>query len=105
MKLSEEMIMRYLPDTPNDTYSFEVHQFSATTYRVVLNHHHPYDYACGKPVWSVWGFVRGVKGVPMVFPAMSSIKPHRTPVMGLREAYTLPSYSATIHNVKSLMHL
>ena len=56
-KVDEDIIYKCLPSLP-DEYSYAVEQFSPLVWRVWLNHHYPFDYACGKDVRTVWGFVK-----------------------------------------------
>ena len=56
-KVTKELIEAYLPVLP-DKFSYEVEQFSPLVWRIWLNHHHPYDYACGKPVHTIHSFIK-----------------------------------------------
>ena len=44
-KIDEKVIMSHLPSLP-DNFSYTVERFSPLVWRIWLNHHYPYDYAC-----------------------------------------------------------
>ena len=75
LEINEEVIMDHLP-TPPPGHSYTVDQFSKLCYRVWLNHHADYDYACGEEVRSIWGFVKSTGDVmrPKTAEKISSTK-------------------------------
>ena len=49
-----------LPTAPAG-YHYEVEFVSKLVSKVWLVHEHPYDYACGKPVKTIYAFVKGTR--------------------------------------------
>ncbi len=56
-KIDEKVIMSHLPSLP-DKFSYTVERFSPLVWRIWLNHHYPFDYACGKPVHTIHSFIK-----------------------------------------------
>ena len=52
-----KMVMDSLPEAP-EGYSYDVERVTDMVIKVWLNHHYPYDYACGKSVRTIYCFVK-----------------------------------------------
>jgi len=61
MKVSLKQVRDNLPAIPDDRYSYEVERISPMIIKVWLKHHHPYDYACGKSVKTIYCFLKNDK--------------------------------------------
>lgn len=101
MMLSSDKIMRCLPDPPED-FHYEVKQDSHMWWSVWLIHEANYDYACGKEVKTIWGFV---KKDGSVYRPQNHLKPSKIKVGELLQAYKLSPYTTIVPKCTSLLHL
>ena len=87
-QLEPQQVLMFLPCEP-DGFHYSVEQVSPLVQRVWLHHEYPYDYACGTPVATVWGFIKSGK--------VHQPKNHKTAkaksVCSITEAYTLSPYT------------
>ena len=60
--VDEDLISKCLPELP-DGFSYSIEKFSALVWRVWVNHHYPFDYACGKPVHTIHSFIKSTGDV------------------------------------------
>ena len=61
MKVTLEQVRDNLPSIPDDRYTYEVERISPMVVKVWLRHHFPYDYACGKPVKTIYCYLKNEK--------------------------------------------
>ena len=69
---------------------------------VWLIHEANYDYACGKEVKTIWGFV---KKDGSVYRPQNHLKPSKIKVGELLQAYKLSPYTTIVPKCTSLLHL
>ena len=100
MKVNCDQILMCLPDAP-EGYHHSVEQVSPLIHRVWLHHEANYDYACGKSVRTVWGFIS--KG--RVFPPKNWKQPRSKSVCDLTECWRLSGYTSVIPTTTDLTHL
>lgn len=96
---SPDQTLYFLP-VP-DWGHLEVEQMSPLVQRVWFHHDRIYDYNLGKPVKTVWGFIKGNK----VHTPKDSKTPNPKSVCPLSEAYTLPCYTSIVPTTTDLTHL
>ena len=57
IEVTEALVKESLPVAP-DGYSYSIERVTPQVIKVWLNHHYPYDYAVGKPVRTIYCFVK-----------------------------------------------
>ena len=104
--MTRHELLSYLPHPPRgfggDTQDhYEVEQRSPMIQVVWLVHSYPYDYACGKDVRTVWGFIKNNK----VYAAKNSKTMRPKSVCDLVDAHKLSPYTAFTPTTTSLLHI
>lgn len=100
--MTNQQLLNYLPDSPDpDRYYYTVTQVSPMIQRVDLVHTYPYDYACGKFVSTVWGFIKSGK----IHPPKSIKQMQPKSICPVEEAWTLSGYTSVIPKCTSLLHI
>lgn len=99
--MTDKQLLRSLPKPPDDRYHFEIVHVSPRVIRVDLVHTYPYDYACGKHVFTVWGFIKGGR----VYPAKSVKQMHPKSVCAVEEIGKQPGYTCVVPKCTSLLHI
>ena len=100
--MTNQQLLNYLPDSPDpDKYYYTVTQVSPMIQRVDLVHTYPYDYACGKFVSTVWGFIKSGK----IYPPKSVKQMQPKSICPVEEAWTLSGYTSVIPKCTSLLHI
>lgn len=90
----------FLPNEPLWGH-YEVEQVSPLVQRVWLVHDRVYDFACGKQVRTIWGFIKGKR----VHPPLDHSKMRVKSVCDLVDAYTLGCYTTIVPKTTDLTHL
>ncbi len=62
-KVTPQQIIESLPKAPKG-YTYSVENVSPLVNKVWFHHHYPYDYACGKPVKTIYCFLKSDKVHP-----------------------------------------
>lgn len=57
MEMTSDQVHYFLPH-PQGTYHHMVEEVGKLSYKVWLVHECDYDYACGRRVKTIWGFIR-----------------------------------------------
>jgi len=99
--MTDKQLLQELPTPPNEYYHYDIVHVSDRVIRVDLVHTYPYDYACGKPVFTVWGFIKGGR----VYPAKSIKQMHPKSVCAVEQAGTQSGYTCVIPKCTSLLHI
>lgn len=99
--MTEKQLLQKLPKPPIGDYYYRVIKVSPMVTRVDLVHTYPYDYACGKFVSTVWGFIKSGR----VYPPKNSKTMRAKSVCKLEEAHTLSGYTSIIPTTNSLIHI
>ena len=98
--MTPEQIKLFLPDEP-DGFHYTIEQVSPLIKRVWLNHHHVYDYNLGKPVRTVWGYIKRDR----IHTPKDSKTPNVKSCCDLVDAWRLPGYTSIVPKVTDLTHL
>ena len=99
--MTDKQLLQELPTPPSDDYYYTITHVSSLVTRVDLVHTYPYDYACGKFVSTVWGFIKDGK----VYPAKSVKQMHPKSICPVQMAGTLSGYTCVIPKCTSLLHI
>lgn len=100
--VTTDKIISSLPEAPKG-HSYEVVQESQMWWSIWLWHHADYDYACGRKVKTIYGFVKKNGGC---HPAINSKKPRQREVLcQLVDLHKQQRYSMIVTETKSLLHL
>ena len=99
-KITSKDIMNSLPGAPTG-FHYSVETVSPLVHRIWLHHHKNYDYACGEPVKTVYGFVKGGK----CYPAKNAKTMRPKSVCLLIDLKDQSPYTLIIPKVTSLVHL
>ena len=100
--MTNQQLLDYLPCVPDpDKYYYDIVQVSPMVQRVDLVHTYPYDYACGKPVSTVWGFIKSGK----VHPPKNIKQMRPKSICPVEEAATLSGFTSVVPKCSSLLHI
>ena len=97
--LSDQQTLWYLPDP--DWGHLEVERVSPLVQRVWFHHDRVYDYSLGKPVRTVWGFIKNGK----VHTPKDSKTANAKSCCALVDAYKLSGYTSIVPKTTDLTHL
>ena len=100
MKVTKKQIEQHLPPD-KEGFTFRVVNVSPLVHRVDLVHNYPYDYACGKDVWTVFCFIKGDK----VHQPKNSKDMRAKHLCDLVDLPKQTGYTTIIPKTTSLLHL
>ena len=98
--LSPDQIDYFLP-CPPPGYHHEVEQVGKLTHKVWLVHERNYDYACGKQVKTIWGYIKHNK----VYCPKDNKTAYVKSCCDLVDAYKLSCYTSIVPKTTDLTHL
>ena len=101
VKVDESLVRESLPTIPNDKYSHSIERVSPMVIKVWLNHHHDYDFACGKPVRTIYCFLKNDK----VHPPLTHDKMRVRSLCHISELYQQSPYTTMIPKSTNLLDL
>ena len=95
-----KMVMDSLPEAPTG-YSYDVERVTDMVIKVWLNHHQDYDYACGKPVSTIYAYIKR----DMVHEPKNSLKMKVKALCPLSELSTKSPYTTMVPDTNFVIDL